>query len=188
MKKRRTIRGLIVSLFDRLHALAEAGWAVSAVVIYNLLQGSVLPGPADALFLPLGLADDRRVWHFAAAATAGSVLGAMIAWAIGYFAFDTIGLSVLGLVGFDAADAERYRDTFAKHGWLLLFLSTVTPVSTKLVSIAAGAFGLSFVPFLLILGAGRAIRYVVLALVVVYAGHKLQHWVRKTPEAGDAVS
>ena len=182
MTKRRSLRARIASLFDGLHRLAEAGWAVTAVTAYNTLQGSVLPGPADALFLPLGLADTRRVWHFAGAALAGSMLGAMIAWAIGHFAFDTIGLPILGMVGFDAGDVERSRATFEKHGWLILFLSTVTPVSTKLFSIAAGAFGLAFLPFLLVLGAGRAVRFAALSLVVIYAGHRLQRWVRKPPE------
>lgn len=182
MTKRRSIRARIASLYDRLHRLAEAGWAVTAIALYNLMQGSVLPGPADALFLPLGLADTPRVWRFAAAAVAGSVVGAMIAWGIGYFAFETVGLPVLGLVGFDAADVDRYRDVFEKHGWLLLFLSTVTPVSTKLISIAAGAFGLAFVPFVLVLAAGRAVRFAVMSLIVIYAGHRLQRWVR-TPQS-----
>lgn len=174
---RSRFRDRVARLFDRLHDLAEAGWATTAVATWNLLQGSVMPGPVEALFIPLGLADPPRVWRFAAGALVGSLAGAAIAYAIGAHAFETVGLRVLGLAGMDAGEIEKMRVVFSRHGWTLVFLSTLTPVSTKLMSIAAGAFGVPFAPFMGGIAVGRAVRFVALAVVIRFAGHRLERWI-----------
>ena len=158
----------------RLHGWAESGWATSAIGVWAFLQASVVPGPVEAFFLPLALADRRRVWRFAASAIIGSSLGALLAFGIGHFAFDSVGTPILGFLGFEAADVERSRTLFASHGWMLVVLSTVTPMSLKLSSIAAGAFGVPFPHFAIAVFAGRGVRFLLTGVVVFYAGEKLE--------------
>ena len=62
---------------------------------------------------------------------------------------------------------------FARHGWLLVFWSTVSPLSTKLTCIAAGAFGLPFIEFIPALVVGRVIRFAVLTVLLRFAGERL---------------
>ena len=159
----------------RMHAWAESGWATAAIGVWALLQASVVPGPVETLFLPLALADRRRAWRFAAAAIVGSSLGALLAFAIGRFAFDSIGVPMLSLLGFDSSDVTHSRTMFAEHGWMVVAVSTVTPISLKLSSIAAGAFGVPLSHFAVIVVVGRCVRFIATAAIVYYAGERWEH-------------
>ena len=177
---RRELRAGVRRIYLTIHAWAETGWATSAIGTWAFLQASVVPGPVEAFFIPLALADRKRVWRFASAAILGSSLGALLAFAIGYFAFDTIGTRIISLLGFDGSDVERSRALFAAHGWMLVFVSTVTPISLKLSSIAAGAFGVPFPHFAAAVFTGRALRFLATAAVVYYAGERLSRYLARS--------
>ena len=181
---RRALRAGLSRTYLTIHAWAETGWATSAIGTWAFLQASVVPGPVEAFFIPLALADRKRVWRFASAAILGSSLGALLAFGIGYFAFDTIGTRIIGLLGFDGSDVARSRALFAAHGWMLVFVSTVTPISLKLSSIAAGAFGVPFPHFAAAVFTGRALRFLATGAVVYYAGERLSRYVARS--AADA--
>jgi membrane protein YqaA with SNARE-associated domain len=173
------VRRLLVGLLGRLHAWAEAGWAGSAVGTWAVLQASVVPGPADTLLVPLGVADPPRVWRLAAWATAGAVVGGCIAFAIGAFAFDEVGRPLFGLFGVGPGGLAEIERLLARWGWAIVIVSATTPISTKMVCIAAGAFGVPFLPFLAALAAGRAGRFAVVAAIVHFAGERLDAWLRR---------
>jgi len=167
------LRRALVSLIARLHRWAESGSAGPAVCVWGAMQGSVVPGPSEAVFLPLGLADPPRALHLAAWATLGATVGGLAAFAIGAYAFDSMGAPLLGLFGMGPARLATLESLFARHGAALIVFSTLTPISTKLVCIAAGAFAVPFPEFALALLAGRAARFLVIGLILRFAGEKL---------------
>ena len=146
------VRRFFLNLLDRLHEWAEAGWAPHATMAWGTMQGSIVPGPSDALIVPLGIADPRVVFRLAIFATAGATLGGVIAWLIGAHAFEELGRPILHLLGIGDAMIMRSEGLFDRRGWLIVLLATVTPIPSKLVCIAAGAFGVPFLPFVLALG------------------------------------
>jgi membrane protein YqaA with SNARE-associated domain len=147
----------------------------------------VVPGPSEALFIPLGLADPPRALTLAAWATVGATLGGLIAYGIGAELFDTIGVWLLDLFRVSNETWESSRLLFEERGWAIVVLSTVSPLSTKLVSIAAGAFGVPLPEFAVALFAGRAIRFMAIGLVVRFAGVRLRtmlgRGIGRAPEA-----
>ena len=171
--------GRVRWLLARLHDWAESGWAGPATGAWGAMQSSVVPGPADALLIPLGIADPPRVWRLALWATVGTVIGGVIAWGIGHWSFDDLGRPLLALVGLEGARLARLRSTFEDHGWMLVVLSAVSPLPTKATCIAAGAFGVPFGEFLPAIAVGRAMRFAVLAGIVHAAGERLEHWLRR---------
>src|SRR5918992_4590726 len=173
------VSGAAVRALAQLHRLAEAGWAGTAVGAWAFLQASVVPGPVDGVLVPLGLADPRRAWRFAWSALVGSTLGALVAYAIGALAFETVGRALLSWLGVSAQEIEQFRTLFKQRGLWLVLLSTVTPLSGKLVAIAAGAFGIPVLPFLATMVAGRGIRYGVVAAVVRYFGDRVEIYIEK---------
>src|SRR5919202_1459560 len=78
----------VLRLVATLHDWAESGWSKSATAAWGALQGSVVPGPADGLLIPLGLADPRRAYTLAIWALVGSCVGATGAYLLGAHAFD----------------------------------------------------------------------------------------------------
>lgn len=162
-----------------LHRLAEAGWAATAVGAWGFLQASVVPGPVDGVLVPLGLADPKRAWRFAWSALLGCALGALVAYTIGAVAFESVGRTILGWLGVAGREVEQFRVTFQEKGLWLVLLSTVTPLSGKLVAIAAGAFGIPVLPFLATIVLGRGIRYAVVAAVVRYFGDRAERYIER---------
>lgn len=151
------------------------------------MQGSIVPGPADALLVPLGLADPPRVWRLVSWAILGSVLGGVIAFGIGRFAFDEIGAPVFRLFGIGADDMAVLDSQFRRHGWLFIIVSTLTPISTKVICIAAGAFGVPLPHFTLALIAGRGTRFLIIAAAIRFAGDRFNRWLaRKAQARGDS--
>jgi len=170
---------LVVRVFAALHALAERGWAATAIGTWAFLQSALVPGPVDALLIPLGIADPPKAYRFAWAAVFGALAGTLVAYAAGALAFDTVGLFVLDLFGVEGNEVGAWRARFQRQGWWVVFISTVTPVSAKLVSVAAGAFGVPLWQFVLAMFTGRALRFLTVAYVVRRFGNGIDHWVQR---------
>lgn len=144
------------------------------MAVWGLLQGSVVPGPTEAVLVPLGLADPRRVYRLALFAVIGSVAGGVVAFTIGAGGAGSFAPRILEFAGVAPESLAAMRVLFERHGWILVLTSTVSPLSAKVVCLAAGAFGLPFWQFLPALALGRSIRNIVVATVVRAAGPALQ--------------
>ena len=173
-------RQRVLHLFAVLHRWAESGWSGSAVGTWAVLQGSVAPGPSDALLVPLGLADPKKAFRLAAWAITGATAGGLIAFAIGAFAFNEIGIPLLRLIGIGPEELASSRALFERRGWMLVLLSAVSPLSTKMVCMAAGAFGVPFPSFALALLGGRTARFLVVATVLRFAGARILGRIERT--------
>ena len=183
-RPRNRIRRGLARLLGILHGWAESGWSGPAAGTWGVLQGSVVPGPTDTLLIPFGLADPARVWRLAIWALAGATMGGLIAYAVGALAFDEVGRPALTLMGIGHQEIARSAELFAEKGWMLVTVSSFSPISTKLVCIAAGAFGVPFGEFALALAGGRAIRFALVALAVRFAGERLMRWLGGRAGAG----
>jgi membrane protein YqaA with SNARE-associated domain len=156
-----------------LHRWAESGWAGTATATWEVLQSSFLPGPSGAVFAPLAVADPERAPRLAMWAAAGAIAGGCIAYLIGAQAFEGFGRSLLSTLGVSEARLASSEALFARHGWMLVFVATISPLSTKLTCIAAGAFGLPVVQFIPALTVGRMLRFAALTVLARFAGERL---------------
>ena len=173
---RNRVRRWFLDTLGRLHRWAEAGWAPHATALWGAMQGSVFPGPADALLVPLGIADPPRVGRLALAALAGATAGGMIAYGIGAFAFEEVGRPLLHLFGISDGTIASSERLFDRRGWLIVLTAAVTPIPMKLVCMAAGAFGVPVLPFFLALVGGRGVRFAAIAIAVRLAGERINRW------------
>lgn len=117
--------------------------------VISFMESSFFPIPPDALLVPMCLAQPKRAFYYAFVCTAASVLGALLGYAIGYFLFDTIGQSILGLYGLEDKYAT-FADAFNDQGWIIVFLAGFTPLPFKVITIAAGATAM---PLYILVGA-----------------------------------
>lgn len=169
----------VIAIITTLHRWAESGWSRSAVVTWGFINGAVVPGPSDALLIPLGLADPRRAYPLAGWASLGSVLGGLVAYAIGALAFTQLGAPLLGVLGVTPHTLDGLRALFADKGWMVVVLGSMPLASPKIVSVAAGGFGVPFWEFVLALGAARVVRFLVEATIVYFAGSRIVRWVER---------
>jgi membrane protein YqaA with SNARE-associated domain len=174
------LRRWMATVLERLHRLAESGWGGTSAFLWGVGQSSVVPGPAEAVLIPLGLADPPKAWRLAAWTFGGTLLGGLIAFAIGFYAFDVV-RPMFGIIGIGEAELERLRALAGSHGPLLVLVSAMTPISTKVVSIAAGAFGLPIEAFVATLAVARGARLFAIATILRYAGSRLANYLVRRP-------
>lgn len=170
-------------MFARLQHWADAGWSGTVVLAWGLLQGCIFPGLADLFFLPLALARPQRAYVLALIATAGTVIGSVLLYAIGTSATSLLEGPVAAWLGITAQHLDEYRSTLGQYGGWAIFASTMSPLSTKLTSIASGLIGVPWPQFVGALLAGRLIRTLGLAWLVRHGGAEaVRRWV-KVPTA-----
>lgn len=169
---------LITRIHTRLQDWVDRGWSDRVVLLWGLLQGVVFPGVADLFFLPLALARPDRAYRLALVATAGTLIGSVILYGLGAEALEWLQGPISQLVGLTPAQLDAYRTRLSDWGGLAIFASTMSPLSTKLTSIASGAAGVPFGTFIVALLAGRLTRTMALAWIVRHGGAELvARWV-----------
>ena len=175
---RRSLRRRLAGILDTLHRWAESGWSGPATGLWGIAQGSVVPGPSEGLLIPLGLSDPPRALPLALWAWIGSSIGGTIAYALGAVAAQAA-TSPLEWMGITAAELGAQRARFDEWGWWLIFGSTMSPLSTKVVCVAAGFLGFPLTAFVTALALGRLLRFTVVAILLRIFGERLAAWLSR---------
>jgi membrane protein YqaA with SNARE-associated domain len=171
--------GLTAALLRMLNRLAESGWSGTAAAAWSLLQSSVVPGPSDAVLIPLGLADPRKAIPLSLWTIAGSVVGALIGYGIGALAYDSIGLPLLTWLGVTSSQLAQVSALVREKGWLVIALGSLPLLSSKAAAIVAGAFGMPTGEFVLVTLVVRGGRFLVEGLLLRFAGGWVKRWVSR---------
>lgn len=150
-------------------------WALFGIAF---AEASFFPIPPDALLIPLALGRPRRSLWFALVCTAGSVLGAIAGFMIGTFLFASIGQAILQLYGVQAQYVELGR-MFNDNLWLTLGTAGFTPIPFKVFTIAAGAFGVAFLPFVVVSAASRGARFFLVAGLLRVFGVQIRGFIER---------
>lgn len=174
-----TPRRWLRQLYDWTLHWAETPWALTALALIAFVESSIFPIPPDVLLIAIVAA--RGEWWIRAAAlcTAGSVFGAMLGYAIGAAFMATLGQPIIDFYGAqDSWDrvVELYRGV-----WGIWFLAAAafTPIPFKVATIAAGATGMAFLPFVVVSGIGRAGRFFLVAAILRLFGARVRRLLEK---------
>jgi len=165
-------------LYDWTISLASTPYAVWAMAAVSFIESSFFPIPPDVLLIPLILARRDRAWYFATVATVSSVLGGFLGYAIGYYAFDSIGEPVLRFYGvIDRYDA--LRALYEEWGAWIIIIKGATPIPFKLVTIASGAFHFDLWTFAVCALISRGIRFFVIAALLWRFGEPIRDFIER---------
>jgi membrane protein YqaA with SNARE-associated domain len=150
------------------HALAPLGpWGMLA---FAAVDGSFLGMPLDAIFVGYVYNDRSRFLMYVLLASAGSALGSVVIYVIGY-----TGGEVLLRKRMSPARFEKIHESFDRHEfWALMFPAMLPPPAPfKIVVLAAAAFEMNFAHFLLAIFAGRFVRFLIEALLTLRFGPQI---------------
>jgi membrane protein YqaA with SNARE-associated domain len=123
-------------LYDQVMRLSASPRAPAALFAIAFAESSFFPIPPDTLLAPMVLARPANAWRYAAICTAGSVIGGLLGYAIG-FSLEPIGRWLLAMSGHPGGEAAL-RAGFAKWGVGVILLQGLLPVPYKLVTITCG--------------------------------------------------
>ena len=131
------------------------------------VESSVFLIPADVLFIPMSLINKEKTYRYAFIASLFSVLGGILGWLIGHFAYEGIAKPVLEFYGkFETFEALR-SNTSMEIILLLLITSGISHLPPiKVVTILAGVVGMNIWIFILSAIITRSARFYFLAWLI----------------------
>lgn len=148
-----------------LPALIKMGfWGVAAVA---LLDSSSIPVPMDAILAVYIWNNKSNFWVYCVMAAVGSAIGGLVPYGLG-----RAGGELFLLKRVNRARFEKLRDRFEDQEFLAVMIPSMLPPPTpwKVFVFAAGVFEMKVVPYMAAVAAGRFVRWMVLALLVLKLG------------------
>ena len=173
-----------MKLFTRLYGSVMT-WASHPHAGYYLgglsfAESFIFPIPPDVMLIPMTVAKPARAWRFALLTTITSVLGGVLGYFIGAFAFEYIEPWLQASAYWP--EFETTRAWFDEWGVWVIFVTGFSPIPYKLFTITAGLLSLAILPFVLASFVGRGARFFLVAGLLRYAGPRIEPWVRKYVE------
>ena len=165
-------------IYDWTLRMADHPRAIWVLALIAFVESSVFPIPPDVLMIPMIIAAPRRAWLIAGVATVSSVLGGMLGYAIGHFAYDTIGEPILSSMGKTHA-MEEFNQTFVDAGFWAVLGAGITPFPYKVITIMAGWTGMPLATFMITSVIARGLRFFVLAALLWYFGPPIRTFIER---------
>jgi membrane protein YqaA with SNARE-associated domain len=167
----KTIKHILFRYTAFLWALLKplGAWGVLAV---GALDGGFIGLPMDAVVAGYVYQDRPRFLLYVLMAAAGSALGSIVIYAIGYKGGEEFLRKRISPRRF-----ERIHAAFDKHPFWSLMLPAMLPppVPFKLFVLAAAISEMSFSRFLLAVFSGRVVRFLLLSLLTIKFGPDVVH-------------
>jgi membrane protein YqaA with SNARE-associated domain len=166
------------SLYDRVMVWSRhrhAPWFLGGL---SFAESSFFPIPPDVMLAPMSMAKPKKAWRFAALTTVTSVLGGLLGYFIGHFAFELIAPFV--------TEGGRYAEPFAaaeawfgEWGVWAIFIAGFSPIPYKIFTISAGVLHMALIPFLIASAIGRGARFFMVAALMAWGGERMEITLRQ---------
>ncbi|MCU7944158.1 MAG: DedA family protein [Candidatus Thiodiazotropha sp. (ex Cardiolucina cf. quadrata)] len=163
---------LFSSLYARTMQWSRHPHAPAYLAGLSFAESSFFPIPPDVMLAPMSMAQPNQAWFFAGLTTLASVIGGMLGYLIGMYAFDLVQpwLHSLGYW-------EGYLNTkawFGEWGFWAIFLAGFSPIPYKIFTITAGVIGMAFLPFVVASIIGRGARFFLVAALMAWGGARME--------------
>jgi membrane protein DedA with SNARE-associated domain len=151
------------------------------ILIAMAIESACIPLPSEIIMPLAGFMTTSAAGHAAQfsllgvtlVGALGSVVGSVIAYAVGYSGGREVLLRYGKYILISRRDAERADAFFARHGDVTVFVSRLMPIVRTFISLPAGMMRMNFPRFVLFTFVGSLPWCLVLAI----AGQKLgEHW------------
>lgn len=146
---------------------AGSRYAPVAMGTVSFVESSVFPIPADVLFIPMCLSRPEKAMRYALIATVTSVLGGILGWMIGHYAFDLIARPLLDFYG----KTQAFEDLRTRTGDVTILIMLITSGLShlppmKVVTILSGLVSFDLRWFILSAIVARGGRFYLLAYLL----------------------
>ncbi len=158
---------MVRRLYDWVLHWAHTPYGMPALLVLTFAESSFFPIPPDPLLVALCIAAPRRSFFFAAAATAGSVMGGVAGYWIGaggwHIAQDFFFTYVPGV---SPEAFGRVQALYDRWDFWAIFMAGLTPIPYKVFTLSAGVFRISFPIFVIASVLSRGLRFFVVAALI----------------------
>jgi membrane protein YqaA with SNARE-associated domain len=128
--------------------------------------------------IPMIIAAPRRAFLIAGVATVASVIGGLLGYTIGMFAFDSIGQPILEALG-KAHSMEEFSMKFNDMGFWAVLIAGITPFPYKVITIMSGWTAMPLGTFIVTSILARALRFFIIATLLWKVGEPIRTFIEK---------
>lgn len=168
---------LFAGLYRRCMSWAAHPHAERYLAGVSVIESIFFPVPTAFMLIPMVVARPDKAMRLASLATVTSVLGGMLGFLLGFLAITAIEPWIQQLGWW-----EKYQiaqQWFGDYGVWAVVIAGFSPIPFKLFTVSAGALSMAFVPFVLAALLGRAAHFFLIALLMAWAGPKMEPVVRR---------
>src|SRR5690349_3316028 len=169
---------MLRKLYDWVLAKAAHPRAEWWLAGFAFVEASFFPIPPHPLLGVMCLAEPARAVRFALIATAASVLGGLLGYAIGWGLYDSVGQQLIAALGMTESFpvAACY---LREYGAEIIMIKGATPIPFKLLTITAGFIGMPLVPFVLASVVSRSISFMIVGVLFRLFGRPIKAFIDK---------
>jgi len=149
-----------VKLQDYLFKQADKPAALWLVFFLTMCDSIFLFIPPEIFMTPPIIANRKKAFRVVMAASIGSLVGAIIAYMIGVWLYDTIAPWIIETFSSPEQFAMA-KSLFIKYGLWIVVIGSFTPIPYKLLTLAAGFVRFNPILYLGTTAIGRALRFAV---------------------------
>lgn len=171
-------------LYERTIALARKPRAQLWLTVLSFFEAIIFPVMPEVMLLPMCVAQPRRGFWFATLSLAGSMVGAVVGYYLGHYAFAALKpmFEALGMLhgiesGIAIVQAKMIESPWAVF-WMLV-LAGFSPIPMKVFTWSSGVVGVPMLPYLASMFVGRGKRVYLVALVVRLGGERAERMLHK---------
>ena len=134
--------------------------------IISFIESIFFPLPPDLLLIPICYYNRNKIFFSVLNCTFFSVLGGLIAYALGYFLYDTIDHL------FDQSKIQHFINFYNKWGVYSVIIGGFTPIPFKIITVTSGFLRFDLLLFLISSIFARGLRFLLIGLAISLLGDK----------------
>lgn len=176
---------MFASLYERAIVWARHRHAVRYLAGLSFVEAFIFPVMPEIMLAPMMLAEPRKAFRFANWSLLFSLLGSLVGYALGHFAYEALkplleSLHLLAPIQTGVASLQKDMQAHSLGLYIVLAMAALQPVvPMKFVTWASGIVGVPVLPFLICMLIGRGKRVWLLALLVRLFGERAEQMLRK---------
>ena len=176
---------IVKRLYDWVLSWGDSRWGWLALFLLAFAESSIFPSPPDVLLIALCLGVAARSFRYAAICLAGSVLGAMVGYAIGFFLWQTPSGEYTALADFffqhvfSVEGFEQVSALYDKYNFWIVFTAGFTPLPYKIFTVSGGLFHINFGMFVVASVVSRGLRFFLIAWLIWRFGAPIKTFIDK---------
>jgi membrane protein YqaA with SNARE-associated domain len=167
---------VIRRLYDWVLGWADSPWGMPALFILAFAEASFFPVPPDVLLIALVLGNRSVALRAALLCLAGSLLGGLLGYWIGFASWDLIGAPLVAFYHGEHV-MDKVKHWADLYGFWGVFLAALTPIPYKVFTISAGVFHFNLAEFIFASICGRGLRFGAVALLIRMFGEPVRGFI-----------
>lgn len=165
-------------MYDWTLKWSEHHYSTYALATLAFFESIFFPVPPDVLLMVMGAAKPKKALIYGLICSVLSVLGGVVGYYLGLYAWHIVSPFFLSYV-FSEELFNKVGLLFEQNAFWAIFTAAFTPIPFKVFTLAAGAFHISFLPFLFGALIGRPLRFMLVSGLLFFFGAPVKTLVDK---------